>query len=66
VQLVQSEKRVTLTVQDHGCGFEVNSVKAGLGLKSIRSRISEFGGNVEFFSEKGHGSEINIEFKIKK
>ncbi|GHV35324.1 hypothetical protein FACS1894178_4640 [Bacteroidia bacterium] len=66
VQLVQSAKSITLTVQDDGCGFDINSVKLGAGIENIRSRISEFDGNMEFFSEKGKGAETDIELKIKK
>jgi signal transduction histidine kinase len=38
LQLVQLDERMTLSIRDDGCGFEVAQVRSGLGLHSLRER----------------------------
>lgn len=63
VQLVQEEKRIALTVQDDGCGFDKETVKKGIGLKTIHDRVASCDGKIEIVSPLGKGTEITIEFK---
>ncbi|MDR2382947.1 MAG: sensor histidine kinase [Prevotellaceae bacterium] len=65
VQLIQEDNRVSLTVQDNGCGFD-NEISAskGMGLKNINYRTFAFNGVVDINSSPDSGTEINIEFKI--
>lgn len=47
VQAVSSSDAVTVTVLDHGCGFDPGSVSEGVGLRdSIRGRVERIGGSV--------------------
>jgi signal transduction histidine kinase len=63
LQLVQDEKHVSLTVQDDGCGFNEKTTTKGLGLKSIRDRISSCDGKMDIVTSPGKGTEITIELK---
>jgi len=63
LQLIQDEKYVSLTVQDNGCGYDEKSVGNGMGLKSIRDRVSSCGGRIDILTSPGKGSETTIELK---
>lgn len=63
LQLIQSEKQVTLTVQDDGCGFDEKSVVKGLGLKNMTDRVTSCGGRIDTVTSPGKGTETTIELK---
>jgi len=64
LQLIQSDKHISITVQDDGCGFDENSVKKGFGMKSINDRIASCNGKIDVSSSPGNGTETTIELKI--
>ena len=66
LQLIQSEKHISITVQDDGCGFDENSVTKGFGMKSIHDRIASCNGKVDVSSSPGKGTETTIEIKSEK
>ncbi len=66
IQLVQSEKHITLTVQDDGCGFDEKAVAKGIGLKNIRDRVASCNGKLDITSSPGQGTETTIELKTDK
>ena len=52
---------VFLTIKDDGRGFDPGSVKEGVGMaRSIRGRVQDLGGRVEFASADGDGTEVRI------
>jgi len=65
VQLVEDSDSVFLTVYDNGCGFDVQNVAEGSGLKNIRARIAAFDGKIHIAASPGEGTEINIELNTK-
>jgi signal transduction histidine kinase len=64
VQIVQSRKYITLTIQDDGCGFDEKSIKSGHGLQNIRNRVAAYKGKIDIASTPGEGTEALIAFKI--
>ena len=64
IQLVQSKKHISLTVQDDGCGFDVKTTVKGDGLQNIRNRVATFRGELDISSAPGQGTETTIEFRI--
>jgi len=64
MQLIQSEKHVSLTVQDDGCGFDEKTVTAGIGLKNIRDRVASCNGKLDILSSPGNGTEAIIDLKV--
>ncbi len=66
VHVVQNPDRIALTVEDNGCGFDVDATTAGMGLHNIRTRVDALGGSIEIYSgkEMGEGTEVHVEFKI--
>lgn len=66
VQLIQDEKRIHLTIQDNGKGFDpekVNPLKSS-GLRNIQARVESFNGRIDIDSRPGQGTEIGIEFDL--
>lgn len=63
LQLVQSEKYVSLTVQDDGCGFDEKSAMKGMGLWNIYERVASCNGKIDVFTSPGEGTEITIEIR---
>jgi signal transduction histidine kinase len=66
VQLVQEPDRISLTVQDNGCGFDtakVNDDKSS-GLRNIRSRVLSFDGQFHLDAIPQKGTEAIVEFLL--
>ncbi|MFI5203056.1 MAG: tetratricopeptide repeat protein [Flavobacteriales bacterium] len=63
VQLIGHENMITIMIEDNGKGFDTGTEKmeGGIGLKSIRSRISYLGGKTVFDSSPGKGTVVIIE-----
>jgi two-component system, NarL family, sensor kinase len=66
VQVIQESNRINLVVQDNGVGFNTEDLQAGktTGLASIRSRIESLNGQLDFFSEPGKGTEVQVNFNF--
>jgi signal transduction histidine kinase len=65
VQVCQQADLLTITLEDNGVGFNVNSLeKDGMGLKSLRSRIESINGKMEIDSAPGKGVSAYLEFEI--
>jgi signal transduction histidine kinase len=55
----------TCIVEDNGNGFNVSQQYSGNGLKNIRHRVEESGGQLEIKSEPGKGSRFVYNIPIK-
>ena len=61
LQVSMSDKELTVSVLDHGCGFDPATARQGLGLDgSLRSRIREAGGVATIDSSVGGGTYIEL------
>ncbi len=60
VSLVYNEDSVQLSISDDGCGFDIN-VKHGMGLRSIRERVSSIRGTVQIQSAPGQGTRLIVQ-----
>jgi PAS domain S-box-containing protein len=62
--LIKSNRKISLTIEDNGKGFEVHEVLhadshvRGMGLQSIRERTELFGGSVQIISKREKGTTI--------
>ena len=63
VQLVQEPDRLSITVEDNGCGFDPETITYGSGINNILTRVESFGGTIDMRSSKGNGTEINIQLR---
>jgi signal transduction histidine kinase/Tfp pilus assembly protein PilF len=64
VQITQESDRITLTVQDDGCGFDTSAESKGMGLQNIRNRAGSCNGQINVWSEPGKGTEVLIDFNL--
>ncbi|MBM3832479.1 MAG: hypothetical protein FJ403_04230 [Verrucomicrobia bacterium] len=49
-----------LTVSDNGCGFQTSGTSFGHGVKSLRRRAADLGGEIAITSQPGQGTAIII------
>ena len=60
ITIEQNKKGMQLLYKDDGIGFEMVTVKKGIGLKSILSRVEFYGGDVKIKTKPGEGIEVFI------
>jgi signal transduction histidine kinase len=58
IDLRQEPDRLILQIQDDGCGFDEQTVQPGLGLRSMRERLANLGGDFRLKSAPGQGTTI--------
>ncbi len=66
ITLVEKNKKLQLTIQDNGVGFDKTIIpeKDGLGLNQITARIQVMQGKFTIDSEKDKGTKIEIELPV--
>jgi signal transduction histidine kinase len=61
VHLGSEDGIATITVRDHGCGFDTTCASGGFGLpESIIARMTEVGGGAEIWSQPERGTRVRI------
>ncbi|HET9587483.1 MAG TPA: two-component regulator propeller domain-containing protein [Anaerolineales bacterium] len=65
VSLMYNGDSVQLSIADDGCGFDASIKSQGMGLRSIRERVSSIHGTVQVQSAPGHGTRILVQAPIK-
>jgi signal transduction histidine kinase len=65
VQLSNTDKEFTISIEDEGIGFELDSKNGGQGLKSIKNRIEKLGGSLLIESKTAKGTIVIIQIPIK-
>jgi signal transduction histidine kinase len=65
VALVYNADSVQLSLSDDGCGFDSTSKSGGMGLRSIRERVSSVHGVAQIQSAPGHGTRILVQVPVK-
>ncbi len=64
IQLTRNDNFITLTVEDNGKGFDVNTIKNnGIGLSNINHRVEYLNGKMDVQSDN-KGTSTHIEFEI--
>lgn len=64
VQLTKTETDLILKVEDDGKGFDLETVKKGLGLDSIHSRVNVLMGDLNIDSSPNRGTSIVIHIPV--
>jgi len=65
ISLVYNGDSVQLSLADDGCGFDASVKSPGMGLRSIRERVSSIHGTVQVQSAPGHGTRILVQVPTK-
>ena len=63
VTLSQTQGRLTLTVRDDGCGFDLGTPAAGYGLRGMRERAEMLGGVLNVTSAVGQGTSVELTYR---
>jgi signal transduction histidine kinase len=64
VDLIVKNNKIKMHIADDGVGFDINSVKAGIGISNMRRRVKLYNGELEVFTAPGEGCELNIEIPL--
>ena len=65
LSLVYNHDTLQLTLSDDGRGFDMHAKPNGMGLRSIRERVSSIHGTVQIQSAPGHGTRIIVQIPTK-
>ncbi|WP_046215900.1 sensor histidine kinase [Paenibacillus wulumuqiensis] len=61
IRIVQKTDSVRVTLRDDGIGFELDDTKqTSYGLSTMRERINEIGGTIQYITAPGKGTRIEI------
>ena len=52
------DQQIRIVIRDNGHGFDLDSRRDGLGINSIRKRMGQLGGTVEFVTASGSGTTV--------
>jgi signal transduction histidine kinase len=66
IQLIlkKAKEKIELSIEDNGMGFDLENIKQGLGLTSMRERTELSGGTFEIESVPGRGTTIRAQWTI--
>ena len=64
IALAKEEEVLTVRVEDNGQGFDLTSVKDGIGLAGMRDFAEVSGGSCEVSSRPGHGTRVSARFPL--
>jgi len=65
ISLMYNSDSLQLSLADDGCGFDMDLKEHGLGLRSIRERVSSVHGTVQIQSAPGQGTKITVQVPTK-
>ncbi|MBY0476238.1 MAG: PAS domain S-box protein [Chitinophagaceae bacterium] len=64
VEFTKQENIIQLAVSDNGKGFDINTIKKGMGLDNIKNRAELQNGTAEIISQPGKGCRLTIQIPI--
>lgn len=64
IELERDVHEIQLRIEDDGCGFDVKSEKAGLGLRNMAERVRILHGELKIDSEPNQGARIRVNIPI--
>jgi PAS domain S-box-containing protein len=57
---LRQEEKLLVEVADDGTGFDLRSVRAGIGLSAMRERAEAVGGSIDVRSRPGEGTTVEV------
>jgi signal transduction histidine kinase len=66
VQFIREDKRLSITVEDNGKGFNASATEMGkqAGLESVKSRVDYLNGHISIESENNIGTTVMMDFLL--
>ncbi len=62
VELIQHEKKISLSIEDDGIGFDLNAKYSGIGIRNMRNRAELLNGQFNIESKISQGTTISVIF----
>jgi signal transduction histidine kinase len=66
IHIKKKEKNIDIIVKDNGIGFNIATVKKGMGLKNIQNRVYLVNGHLKIDSAPGNGCTLDIQIPLSK
>ena len=60
ISMIEKEGNLVVSVTDDGIGFDINTIKSGIGHKNMRERAVEINAELTISSENRKGTKINL------
>lgn len=60
LRMIRSDDRLEILIADNGCGFDLQTVQSGSGLRNLHERISALHGRCDIKSSPGGGTTIKL------
>jgi two-component system, NarL family, sensor kinase len=64
VQMYETEGQLSISIEDDGKGFDSKQLSEGIGMKNISSRVNFLSGAVEYQTQFGKGTSVQINIPI--
>jgi signal transduction histidine kinase len=64
VRLGTEDGEILAEVSDNGRGFDMASVRAGVGLSAMRERIEGVGGTLAIYGRPGEGTRVVVSIPL--
>jgi len=64
VDYVYNGKRLDVSVEDNGIGFDTHTIFAGMGLKNVRERVQSLGAHLDIDSVKQEGTTVYFYYNL--
>jgi signal transduction histidine kinase len=62
IQLLNKDEQIQLIVEDNGCGLREEQHNEGMGLKNVKQRAADLGGEVEI-NHKSSGTIVTVKIR---
>ncbi len=60
-----NDRRLDVSIEDNGCGFDTNNGHHGHGLTNMKQRMQNIGGNCSIESQPGSGTVVRLNLTVK-
>ncbi|MFQ5571190.1 MAG: two-component regulator propeller domain-containing protein [Rhodothermales bacterium] len=64
VHIALMDETLTITIEDNGTGFDVETARQGRGLQTLHNRAGNVGGSLTIKSRKGEGTTVRLQAKL--
>ena len=63
IEMIYEDSHVLFCIADNGKGFDSEHIQSGIGLQSMRERLSQIGATFHLMSEKDAGTQITSKLR---
>jgi two-component system, NarL family, sensor kinase len=64
IQMYESDGELSISIEDDGKGFDREQLSEGIGMKNITSRVNFLSGTIEYQTQFGKGTSVQINIPI--